>query len=580
MNRAAAPLPPPATRSAPPARPPAVPPLLPVVLPLVVTAIVLAVAFARWFPAAGPAVHAGAARFTNVTAESGVRFTHGHGAGDADDSPTTLGAGVVVFDFNRDGRPDLFFVNGTAWPWEEPPAGAAPRTAALLRNDGGMRFTDVTAAAGLAAPLQGMGAAAGDFDGDGFADLFVTCVGANRLFRNRGDGGFEDVTDAAGVAGDEHTWSTAAVWLDVDRDGRPDLVVAHYARWPHDVPLALAFTIADVGRSYGAPAGFVPAFPTVYRNLGGGRFAALAGNAGLLDRDPQTGLPVAKPLALVPLDANGDGLPDLVFSYHTGEPSLFLNQGDGTFRRASRRDDRHEGASAGLASATAGAANGGDERTLASLAPPPALGAPDDATLLLARKSGGALLDAELDGHVELFAGGGRAERDLNKFEGGRDFAASPRLFRFQSGTWSAVATPVSDGETAPWSAPLVARGVAAADLDGDGDADVIVTQHRGPAQIFRNDQRGGLPWLRLQLVATRSEPSATGARVEVHTPRRVHVQSVAPAMGLFAQSENTLTFGLGDDARVRRVVIHWPSGQRQEFRPEGLNREWSVREP
>ncbi len=551
------------------------PPLLPVVLTLVVAAIVLSVIFAWAFPTAGPAQAVPAARFTDITAESGVQFVQTHGSSE---SPTTLGGAVVVLDYDGDGHPDLLFVNGAPWPWEEEMAKRASRgSLVLLHNDGHGHFTDVTAAAGLNVELQGMSAAAGDFDNDGRTDIFVTCVGTNHLFHNRGHGQFEDVTEQAGVGGDENTWSTGATWIDYDGDGRLDLVVAHYARWPQEVSLAMAFTIADVGRSYGAPAGFIGVFPTVYHNEGGGRFTRVPGSAGVHPIDPTTGLPAAKALAVTPVDANGDGKLDLLFTYHTTDNVLFLNQGDGTFRQwAAGPDNRHEGASAGLASASLlpfVQAPGADQR-LAALQAAVAADARNRNQLHLSGKLGGALLDYELAGHFALFTGNGRAEPDVNKFEDGRDFSATPQLLLQRGGTW--VPAPA----VGRWAKPVVARGIAVADIDGDGDDDIIIAQNNGPAIVLRNDQRSGLPWLRLKLVATRSQPEAGGARVEVHTPRRVLVQTVAPAMGFMAQSEPELTFGLGEDARVRKIVIRWPSGTRQELRPDAINQTLVIREP
>ncbi|MDQ5977057.1 MAG: enediyne biosynthesis protein, partial [Verrucomicrobiota bacterium] len=333
----------------PPARPPVpavVSPLLPVLLPLVVTAIVLSVLFAWLFP---PAADAGApaVRFTDITAEAGLRFLHRQGGAD---SPTTLGGGVAVFDFNNDGRPDLFFTNGAAWPWEESLDKRLTASAALFRNDGDGRFTNLTAAAGLNTPMQGMAATAGDYDGDGLADLFVTCVGRNRLFRNLGEGRFEDMTETAGVGGEENTWSSGAAWLDVDADGHLDLVVLHYARWPQEVGLGSAFGVAAMGRSYGAPTGFFSTHPTVWRNLGNGRFATLPGTAGLRELDPETGRAVAWPLALTPLDANGDRRLDLLITHHQHAPSLFLARGDGTFeKQAVSAAPRQEGAAVSFA---------------------------------------------------------------------------------------------------------------------------------------------------------------------------------------------------------------------------------------
>lgn len=580
MNRTA-PAPSPRPAFAGPTARPAVPPLLPMVLTLVIAAIVLSVAFAWIFPATAPVRPVPTARFTNITEAAGLRFVQSHGA---QESPTTLGGAVAVLDYDHDGHPDLLFVGGAPWPWEEAMAKQASRgSLTLLHNDGTGHFTDVTARAGLNVELQGMSAAIGDYDNDGLADIFVTCIGPNHLFHNRGNGQFEDVTEPAGLADDEHTWSTGAAWIDYDGDGQLDLVVAHYARWPQEVPLALAFTIADVGRSYGTPTGFVGVLPSVYRNLGHGRFVSVRGAAGLRNLDQQTGLPTAKALAVVPVDANGDGKLDLLFSYHTADNALFINQGDGTFKQwTAGAENRHEGAAAGVASASllsfAQAPDAGER--LAALQSAGVIDARhrDEPTLPLRGKLDGALLDYELDGDLALFSGNSRLEPDVNKFESGRNFQAAPQLWLPRAGGW--VPAPVATGEGGAWTKPVVARGIAAVDIDGDGDSDIVIAQNNGPALLLRNDQRSGLPWLRLNLVATRSHPEAGGARVEVHTPRRILVQTVAPAMGFMAQSEPTLTFGLGEDTRVRKIVIHWPSGQRQELRPEAINQTLVIREP
>ena len=557
-----------------------VPPLMIVVMALVIAAIFLSAIFAWMFPA-GTSQQAPVARFTNITEESGLQLPS---LANVAESPTTLSGAVAVLDYDGDGAPDLLFVNGAPWPWEEAMAKRMSRgSLALFRNDGHGHFSDVTARADLNVELQGMGVAVGDFDNDGRVDFYVTCVGTNHLFRNRGDGRFEDVTDIAGVGGDDNTWSTGATWIDYDNDGRLDLVVAHYARWPQDVGLSLAFTIADVGRSYGAPTGFVSVFPSVYRNLGDGRFELIPGSAGLRHIDRQTGLPAAKPLAVVPVDANGDGKLDLLFSYHTSESALFLNQGDGTFRPwAAGRDDRHEGNSAGLGSASAlpfAQAPGIDER-FAALQSAGMIDSRDsgDTVLHLPGKFGLASGDFNLDGQIEVFSGQGLAEPDINKFEQGRAFQSAPQMFWKSGDRW--LATTATGGDNATWAQPITARGIVAADFDGDGDLDLVIAQHGGGPLMLRNDQRLALPWLRIKLIATRSQPEAGGAQIEVHTPRRVLTQTVAPAMGFMAQSESVETFGLGDDARVRKIVVHWPSGQRQEVRTDAINRTIVIREP
>jgi hypothetical protein len=562
--------------------PPAIPPLLlRIVLPLVVAAFVLGLVFAWLFPApAGAARTVPAARFTDITAESGIRFVHNGGG---PDSPTTLGGAVAVLDYDCDGRPDLFFVNGTAWPWEENGPWTRASACALYHNDGRGHFTDVSRTAGLDLVLQGMSAAVGDYDNDGWPDIFVTGVGECRLLHNQHDGTFADVTAEAGVGGDDNAWSMGATWIDIDGDGRLDLVVAHYARWPREVGLAESFGIAAMGRSYGAPTGFMGAFPSVYRNLGHGRFALVPDSAGLRPLDAQTGLPAAKALAVAPLDVDGDGRLDLLFTYHTGENQFYLNQGDGTFRRwTGGMGDRHEGATADLAAASSlpfAAAVSRDE-SLAAIAALAAADAAsrDESRARLGGRLGAALLDYDLDGRLDAFSGNGRSEPDLNKFEATRNFAATPRLLWNRGNDW--VRAPRPEAEAGAWARPVTARGVAAVDVDGDGDMDVVIVQNNGPAVVLRNDQRGNPPWLRLVLTATRTQPDAGGARVEVHTPRRVFVRTLAPAMGFMAQSEAGLTFGLGEDARVRKIVIRWPSGRRQELRPDALDQTLVIREP
>jgi len=561
-------------------------PLIPVLLPLIIAAIVIGVLFAWWLPPLLPTGAAPVARFTDVTARSGVNFQRVSGAATSGRPPTTLGGAVVVFDYNGDGYPDLFFVNGAPWPADAPQEGGGVRRAgrcALYRNDGHGHFTDVSHEAGLDVELQGMGAAAGDYDNDGHQDLFVACVGRNHLFHNRGDGTFEDVTLAAGVGGDDNTWSTGATWIDLDGAGNLDLVVAHYARWPTGMGLDLALRVAELGPSYGTPTGFVGAFPSVYRNLGHGRFALVPGSAGLRNIDPETGMPVAKTLAVVPVDANGDGRLDLLFSYQNSDSALFINQGDGSFQQLlSRPGHRNEGAAAGLATPSllplvpeAGA----DERVAALLSAGVLdAGRRDEGQLSLRSKFGFALLNYDHSGRLDLFSGNGRAEPDVCRPEPGLDYLAAPQLLWNRGRTWIPASVPNTEGGA--WAVPLNARGVAVADLYGDGKSDVIIAQNSGPAVILRNDQRIGRPWLRIALVATRSQREAGGARVEVRTPRRVQVQTMAPAMGFMAQSESVLDFGLEEDARVRMIVIHWPSGQRQEFVPDGINRTLVIREP
>jgi hypothetical protein len=552
--------------------------LVPLWLPLVLGAIASGVLLAWLVPIEVPAPGPRDVRLADVTYESGVRFVHRAGA-DLASTPTTLGGGVVVFDFDDDGDPDLFFVDGTDWPWERTFAKRARGNAcALYRNDGAGRFTDVSMQSGLNVELQGMSAAAGDFDRDGRPDLYVTGVGANHLYRNLGDGRFEDVTETAGVGGDDNVWSTGAAWVDVDGDGWLDLVVCHYARWPREVGLDGAFSVALMGRSYGTPTGFLGTPPTVYRNLGDGRFEPIPDAAGLGVRDAETGLPVGQMLAVVPGDVNDDGRPDLLFTYHADDPVIFLGVGDGSFRRWSgNAGGRQEGAA--LLPVSAWAVGGSDDRlrVLAEFELTTETTSPESAGVSLESRLGIALGDFDLDGRLEAFGGDGRLEAAINQIGDVRALEASPRLlWRGESGAWNSV--PPAEG--AAWAQPALTRAVATADLDGDGALDLVLTRFGAAPVLLRNESAVDRPWLAVELVAAPGARDPAGARVEVHTPRRVHVRTWMPAMGLFAQSSPTLLFALGEDSRVRRVVVTWPTGEREEVRIDRINQRLRLRAP
>jgi hypothetical protein len=561
----------------------AISPLVPVLVPLAVAAILIGFLFSRLFPFVAGGAAAPSVKFTDVTAESGLAYTHDNGQRSDIDPPTTLPGAVAFLDYDNDGHPDLFFVCGTAWPWNQLFQGSPP-TCALYHNDGTGHFTDVTRAAGLDVSMLGMGVAVGDYDGDGFPDIFVTGIGGNRLFHNRGDGTFADVTKAAGVGGDDRVWSTGAVWIDLYGDGRLDLVVCNYARWSRESSLGDAFTAEAAGPSYTAPAGFVSVFPSVYRNLGNGRFVDVSAKTGLNLIDRQTGFPRASPLAVAAVDANGDGRLDLLFTYQSGSDILFLNQGDGTFREwVPPPEERREGATAGL---FGGGASALSRRAQASerfgilreaglaMAPVPDEG---ESYCRLRDKLGVALLDYDLDGRIDIVSGNGLAEPALVHFEHGRAFSAEPSLMWNSGHGWiPAAAVPGETGLTGR----LTARGMAVADVTGNGNLDIVVAQNGGPPRLLRNDQRLHNAWLRIDLVGTHCQRDAGGARVEVHTPSGVLVQTMEPAMGFMAQSEKTLTFGLGGDDRVRKIVVRWPSGVRQEMRPPGVNRRLVITEP
>jgi enediyne biosynthesis protein E4 len=561
----------------------AISPLVPVLVPLAVAAILVGVVISRFFPFAPQGGTAPPARFTDVTADAGINFVHDSGAREDEETPTTLAGAVAFLDYDNDGHPDLFFVSGTTWPWN-PSAMGGPPTCALYHNNGDGRFTDMTREAGLDITMLGMGVAVGDYDGDGYPDIFIAGIGGNRLFHNQGNGTFADVTDSAGVRGDDHVWSTAAVWIDIYGDGRLDLVVCTYARWARETGLRDAFMAEIAGPSYTAPAGFVSAFPSVYRNLGNGKFEDVSAKTGLNLIDRQTGYPRAHPLAVAAIDANGDGRLDLLFTYQSGGDILFLNQGDGTFRQWNPpAEERREGSSAGLL-------GGGALSYTRPVQPADRFGilraagfamAPiadeGESSCRLRDKLGVALIDYDLDGRMDIVSGNGLAEPGLAHFEHGRAFQSAPSVLWNSGHGWEQAPVPSRDPAL---GRPLVARGVAVADVTGSGNLDIVIAQNGGQPRLLRNEQRTHNSWLRIDLVGTHCQRDGGGARVEVHTPRGVLVQTMEPAMGYMAQSEKTLTFGLGVDDRVRKVVVRWPSGVRQEVQAPGVNRRIVITEP
>ncbi len=299
--------------------------------------------FAVLFPVAALGLHGFAAadeiptaKFTDITKQAGITFAHNNGAYDGKFLPETMGGGVAFLDYDNDGRQDLLFINSTWWP-AHVPAGKAPTTPALYHNDGHGHFTDVTAGSGLDVSFYGMGVAIGDYDNDGLDDVFITGVGGNRLFHNDGQGKFHEVTGTAGVAGSTNDWSTGAAFIDYDNDGKLDLFVVNYVQWSPQIDQAKSYELPNIGRAYGPPRNFAGTFPHLYHNDGQGRFTEVSAAAGLQIKDPATGLPMAKTLAVSPVDADNDGWIDLVVANDTVPNFLFHNEHDGTFKEIGAR---------------------------------------------------------------------------------------------------------------------------------------------------------------------------------------------------------------------------------------------------
>ena len=521
------------------------------------------------------------ARFTDVTAESGIKFIHQNGAYGEKLLPETMGGGVALFDMDGDGDQDLLFINGTAWPWKE---SSVPKpTLALYRNDGRGHFEDVTAGSGLQVSLYGMGVAVGDYDNDGQEDLFLTAVGGNRLFHNEGGGRFKEVTQAAGVGGAADQWSTAAAWIDYDNDGDLDLFVCNYVRWSRQIDFEVDYKLVGIGRAYGPPMNFEGTFPCLYRNDGKGRFTDVSKESGIQIRNPATGLPMGKSLSVAPVDVDNDGWIDLVVANDTVQNFLFRNQRDGTFKEI--------GASSYIAFDAYGLARGAMGIDSARFRNDDALGIAignfanemnalyvsqrdslifaDEAItegvgpasrLLL--KFGLFFFDYDLDGRLDVLTANGHLEEEINKVQQSQRYRQPAQLFWNRGASRGMSFVPVPQEKCGgDLFKPIVGRGSAFADIDGDGDLDVILTQIAGPPLLLRNDQQLHHHWLRLKLVGTKSNRDAIGAWVRVRVGGQTLSRQVMPTRSYLSQSELPVTIGLGKATQIDALEIVWPGG-------------------
>jgi enediyne biosynthesis protein E4 len=539
--------------------------------------------------------------FKDVTAEVGITFKHNNGALGEKLLPETMGGGAAFFDYDGDGDQDLLFINGTYWPGKIP-AGKQQTTSVLYQNDGKGHFTDVTAGSGLDVPIYGMGVAIGDYDGDGKDDILITSVGGARLFHNLGAGKFKEETASAGVGGNEKDWSSAATWFDMDNDGDLDLYVGNYVRWSPEIDREVDYKLVGVGRAYGQPMNFEGAFPHLYRNEGKGKFTEITEAAGLQMKNSSTGVPAAKTLGVVAIDLDSDSFMDLIVANDTVQNHLLHNQKNGTFKEI--------GATAGIAFDSYGATRGAmgidvaryrDDGTLGIAIgnfanEMTALYASQGRTLAFADeaitegigpasrlplKFGVQFFDYDLDGRLDLLTCNGHLEEEISKVQASQNYAQAAQLFWNCGPTKKGCFIPVDQKKAgADIFKPIVGRGSAYADIDGDGDLDLLLLQTGGAPVLLRNEQWLQNNWLRLKLVGKKSNPDAIGAWIEVKSADRIIQRHVTATRSYLSQSELPVTIGLRQSKTVDSIQIKWPSASVQEVPvPKTLNVTLTIEE-
>jgi enediyne biosynthesis protein E4 len=515
---------------------------------------------------------------TNVTAAAGIQFQHNSGAYGGKLLPETLGSGCAFLDYDRDGWQDILLVNGMDWPGHT----RQRSTLKLYRNNRNGTFSDVTKAAGLDIELYGMGVAVGDYNNDGFPDIFISCVGQSHLFRNTGKGTFVDVTKASGLLGRQGL-STSALWFDYDRDGLLDLFVCNYVRWSPEQDVFCS--LDGTHKSYCTPEAYRGDTCWLFHNRGDGTFDDVTASSGIFDSS-------SKSLGVAMFDYDQDGWPDLLVANDTQPNKLYKNLRNGKFKDV--------GVEAGIAFSTEGKARAGmgvdtgdfensgkagvaitnfdnemiglyhstaagsaGARTYDDIAVASGLGAATRSTLGF----GCAFFDANLDGWLDLAVANGHIDETVRNIRGNVGYAQAPQLFLNQgAGKFRDVAREVGGG----FDTPIVGRGLAYGDFDRDGDLDLLITTNNGPAYLYRNDQTSGNRSIRFQLTGTKSNRDAIGAIVRIFAEgnagqsqwRMVHGGS-----SYLSQSELPVTFGVGKSEKIELVTIEWPSGRNEEYK-------------
>ena len=528
-------------------------------------------------------------KFVDTTSALGIRFQYLASHTSKKYLPETMGSGVALFDYDNDGKLDIFLVNGA--PLSDPtPKGTIPQKTGpqywnrLFHQKPDGTFEDVTEKAGLQGVGYGMGVAVGDYDNDGYEDLYVTALGSNKLYHNNGNGTFTDVTEKAGVAG--NGWSTSAAWVDLDGDGLLDLVVLRYVQWDFDD--IWCGEHKEGFRSYCHPDIFQPISPLVYHNDGNGHFTEVSQKIGVSKPGKGLGIAIA--------DYDRDGKIDLFVANDSMVEFLYHNKGNGTFEEV------------GLVSQVA---VDGDGRTFAGMGVDFADynndGWPDLLITDLANQRyalyqnsrdgsftyssfstglgrismlhsgwGARFLDYDNDGWKDLIVAQGH-DLDTVEINYPNLHYREPMLLVRNTGNGF---IDVSADSGAVFRQSWLGRGLAIGDIDNDGRVDVVVATNDGPAHVLHNETPTQNHWLILKLVGHKSNRDAIGAAVKLVTSKSSQFATVTTAGSYLSSSDKRVHFGLGPETSAQSIEIRWPSGTTQTLKNISADQILQIDEP
>jgi hypothetical protein len=521
-----------------------------------------------------PAEDARTPILSDITAKAGIDFIHSIGDDELTNIVEATGAGCAFFDFDNDDDLDIYLVNGRYLTGVSSVKGRGldgKLSNALFRNDGDGTFTDVTEAAGVGDRGFGMAVVTADYDNDGDADLFITNYDRDTLYRNDGDGTFTDVTEAAGVGSE--LWSVGATFIDFDRDGLLDLFVGGYLVFDPDYRLFYA------AEAFPGPLAYKGQFDRLYKNRGDGTFEDVTEKAGLLTDD-------GRAMGVAASDVDDDGLQDLFIANDGMENYLYRNTGEGTFTNIALRTGTAFGQNGEATSAMGPEFGDYDlDGRMDLLVPDMGYGClyrntdrgffeEKSAEVGLARALGqytswsGNFADFDNDGWLDIFIANGdahhlEAEEDLLLLnDGGRKF----------------VDVSVKSGED--FQAKGVGRGSAVADIDDDGDLDLLVLNLNGAPRLYRNEGGNQGHWLMIRTIGVSSNRDGIGARIRVTAGGRTQTRDIRSSSGYLSQSDPRAHFGLGPAAVAEKVEIRWPSGLTQTLTDVKANQVLVVTEP